>query len=117
MFTCCLCGKKYNTSNEAVQCVNRCGRECQRNGKFSVKESVYREGKKTVSFLHQYSSTETLENIFNEVKEIAPEPEFKNFKISILKGWDALSLLEKENRIKSAAMVRDLMYANKMFKN
>lgn len=50
MFTCCLCGKKYNTSNEAVQCVNRCGREYQRNGKFSVKESVYREGKKTVSF-------------------------------------------------------------------
>ena len=64
-----------------MQCVNRCGREYQRDGKFPVKESVYREGKKTVSFSHQYSSTETLENIFNEVKEIVPEPEFKNFKI------------------------------------
>lgn len=116
MFTCCLCGKKYNTSNEAVQCVNRCGREYQRDGKFSVKESAYREGKKTVSFLHQHSSTETLEDIFNKVKENVPEPEFENFKNSILKEWNTLSHSEKENRIKSAAMMRDLMCVNKMFK-
>lgn len=116
MFTCCLCGKRYNTSNEAVQCVNRCGREYQRDGKFSVKESTYKEGKKMVSFSHQYSSTETLEDIFNNIRKVVPEPEFRNFRNSILKDWDALSKTEKENRIKSAAMMRDLMSVNKMFK-
>lgn len=26
MFTCCLCKKEYKTEQEAVKCINRCGR-------------------------------------------------------------------------------------------
>lgn len=38
MYHCCLCGKEYEREQDAVKCVNRCGREAFSTGKFVKKE-------------------------------------------------------------------------------
>lgn len=38
MYRCCLCGKTYEEEQDAVKCVNKCGREALSTGKFIKKD-------------------------------------------------------------------------------
>ena len=99
MFKCCLCGKEYEREEQAVKCVNKCGRNGFLDGKF--KSKVSRDGGETTSIkfdfeVKQTSIRDEIEDNLNDLlRRGLPIIRIENLRKRIFEDWEKKSKKEK----------------------
>ena len=99
MFKCCLCGKEYEREEQAVKCVNKCGRNGFLDGKF--KNKVSRDGGETTSIKFDFEISQT--SIKNEIEDTLNDllrrglsmVRIENLRKRIFGDWEKKSEREK----------------------
>ena len=111
MFRCCLCGTRYVKEQDAVKCVNKCGRAAHQDGKFQVKESKHSEDISKVSFdfIEDAINDIYFLNIINLLDKLseagAPKSQVSVLRDKILKDWNDVDNNEHFKRYNELCML------------
>lgn len=111
MFKCCLCGTEYEREQDAVKCVNRCGRAAHQNGKFQTKESKHSNDLFKVSFDFIEDAIQDIYflDILNLLDKLfdagAPKSQVAVLKDKILKDWNDVDNNERCKRYSELCML------------
>ena len=115
MYKCCICGKEYVQSSDAVQCVNKCGREMFANRTFKKKDSTHR-GETTCAEFSELVNIDT-DKISEEIIHILAELSDKNslqtavLYTLIFSNWNDKTDDEKQADLNRLLMLKNL-YSN-----
>lgn len=102
MFKCCLCGKEYEREQDAIKCVNKCGRQAFADGKFVKKEVPQLPDVNKVEFIEVPVSDIYLSDILTLINKMidagAPLGQIAALKEKIIANWNEIDNNERSNR-------------------